>query len=157
MNRNRFNQPVSAASQAIVAAIVLGGTFALSAARADEEPTPVDKPTSEAVQVVEAQDVVEDLSRPVEVYPVTVDEPAPVEPTAEPTPEPEVFAPMPVAEPEVEVSSIGPFYTLEPCAADEIPAGFVPNCYWDASERGNGVGYDFIWWEGEVFYPEFGR
>ena len=61
------------------------------------------------------------------------------------------------AEEPVEASSIGPFYTLEPCASDEIPAGYVPNCYWDASERGNGLGYDFIWWEGEVFYPEFGR
>lgn len=42
-----------------------------------------------------------------------------------------------------------PTYTLAPCA-DE---GQETDCYWDASEMGNGTGQDFIVFQGQVFYP----
>lgn len=43
----------------------------------------------------------------------------------------------------------GVIYTLPPCETEDAEY----NCYWDASEQGNGQGTDFIVFEGQVFYP----
>lgn len=39
--------------------------------------------------------------------------------------------------------------TLSPCLTEDQ----VTDCYWDASERGNGTGTDFIILDGWVWYP----
>lgn len=52
-------------------------------------------------------------------------------------------------EPE-EVGAVGAVeYTLIACPEEDS----MENCFWDASERGNGEGTDFIVFNGVVFYP----
>lgn len=40
--------------------------------------------------------------------------------------------------------------TLPRCESEDQ----LSNCYWDASEQGNGKGTDFVVIDGVVFYPE---
>ncbi len=40
--------------------------------------------------------------------------------------------------------------TLEPCKTEDQ---VKPDCYWDASDRGNGEGADFVVIDGWVYYP----
>jgi hypothetical protein len=98
---------------------------------------------------------------------VTAVAPAPVEPVApapiatvapEATATPVAPEPEPCPEATAEDGSCVPFtfyaptYTLEPCE-EEDGSGQVA-CYWDASERENGLGRDFIVLNGVTFYPE---
>lgn len=97
---------------------------------------------------------VSESAAPVEPAPVT-DTPAivtdPVEPIAEcPEATAEDGSCVPFAFYE-DTSSIGPFYDLAPCTSDG-PAE-SENCYWDASERGDGTGSDFILLNGVTYYP----
>jgi len=38
---------------------------------------------------------------------------------------------------------------IPPCASEDDA-----NCFWDAAQRGNGVGTDFVDYEGQAYYPE---
>ena len=136
----------------------LFAAFLLSLAPTPVEPSP--EPV-EIVQTVTAEGESADLTRdPIVVTPappVEVAAPAPL-----PTVEPVLCEPgwtlaedgscvNPGFYDDVEASSIGPFYDLAPCTSDG-PAE-SENCYWDAIERGNGVGTDFIQLNGVVYTP----
>jgi len=71
-------------------------------------------------------------------------DPAPVD---APSQAPAIEAPSQEA-PAIDAPVSGPTYTLPPCASEDSD-----NCYWDASERGNGQGTDFVALNGMVYYP----
>lgn len=149
------------ASLLLAATMVLGGLALTGGTLATDQPQPTDQP-----QIVEA---VGTMPTPTP-EPIEAVVPNPPSVTAEPEPEPaedvpaicepgllltetgECVDPSFYADPTAPVMPEGPTYRLSPCL-DEYGTGAYA-CYWDAQNRGNGLGRSFVLIGGTVYYAE---
>jgi hypothetical protein len=125
----------------------VAATLIVGAAGTDAGDTPA--PTAPAVQTLNGSDAAPAVTVPDTPTVKTLNDTDPAndaDDASAPTVTPEPGSPATIKLP---IAQMGPNIVIPPCPTEDSE-----NCYWDAAQRGNGIGTSFIRFDGVTYYPE---